>query len=394
MKDLLKLKNRIDNIVLNKINAFSPTISPAPKSEERQEIESIYEAFKYYVEKGVNDFIVQMKYMGSYCDIYLHKDIQQTYFVSRNAFLIRSIELQKLIDACKTIHEKIDWAENEIAILQAELLPWHALGENLIQNEFGAYLHSHKIHHQYLKDKVLYDKIELVRKSEAFQKYLSDKETLSENKFKENYPSHLQRQYEGMRNFRILDIEKYAQGINLYEEQLNHFGKDEVLYFKPFNILKYIKSDGEETIPNDNYTFKLVNEDKHLVLKIDHVDDLDNVSKSVYDWFSELKNNNVEGIMIKPQKSFINGIPPAFKVRNDSYLTMIYGINFMEEYSKNIRKRSIDQKLRASIQDWMLNWNLLKVNYNKINTENYFFKNLLYDRIMEESFEQKLDQRL
>jgi hypothetical protein len=73
---------------------------------------------------------------------------------------------------------------------------------------------------------------------------------------------------------------------------------------------------------------------------------------------------------------------------------LIYGINFIAEYQKNIRKRSIEQKLKASINDWMINWNLLKVKNKDIQAENYYYKNLLYDRIMEESFELKLDQRL
>ena len=95
MEDLRRIKNRIDWFCENKVNAFSPTISPAPKSAELKEIESITEAFKYFSERGVNEFIVERKYMGSYCDIYLHKNIEDTYFVSRNGYLINHIILMQ-----------------------------------------------------------------------------------------------------------------------------------------------------------------------------------------------------------------------------------------------------------------------------------------------------------
>lgn len=86
MEDLKKLKNRIDWFCANKINAFSPTISPAPKAPERKEIESIDKAIRYFYLNDVKDIIVERKYMGSYCDIYLNKNLDDTYFVSRNGY--------------------------------------------------------------------------------------------------------------------------------------------------------------------------------------------------------------------------------------------------------------------------------------------------------------------
>jgi len=100
MKELKKIKNRIDWFCVNKINAFSPTISPAPKSLQRNEIESIYEGVRYFFEQGVTEIVVQRKYMGSYCDIYLQKNLEETYFVSRNGYLISHIDLNAAKQAC------------------------------------------------------------------------------------------------------------------------------------------------------------------------------------------------------------------------------------------------------------------------------------------------------
>ena len=90
----------------------------------------------------------------------------------------------------------------------------------------------------------------------------------------------------------------------------------------------------------------------------------------------------------------MDGIPPAFKVRNNNYLTMIYGVDFIENFKRNINKRKIDSKLKCSVYDWMLNWKLVQIPYHEIHSENYKLKNLVLDRILGETDENKLDMRL
>jgi hypothetical protein len=50
--------------------------------------------------------------------------------------------------------------------------------------------------------------------------------------------------------------------------------------------------------------------------------------------------------------------------------------------------------LDCSINDWALNRKMLDVKYKDINKENYYLKNLVYDRIMGEKVEAGLDTRL
>jgi len=38
--------------------------------------------------------------------------------------------------------------------------------------------------------------------------------------------------------FKVLDLDVYKQSIDVYETQINHFGQQGDIYFKPFNILK------------------------------------------------------------------------------------------------------------------------------------------------------------
>ena len=394
MEDLKRLKNRIDWFCENKVNAFSPTISPAPKSKERNEIESIAEGIRYFYDKDVKEIVVERKYMGSYCDIYLNKNIEDTYFVSRNGYKIDHIDLEAAKATCKNLHARFDWTNLQLVIIQSELMPWSALGKGLIENEFGGYLNVHQNHCDHLTNSDLYRKIEAVKQSDAYLQFVEDKNVLSPKEFRAKYPHHIIRQYESLSEFNVLDLDIYKQSIDVYETQINHFGQQGEIYFKPFNILKKVFDDGSEQFVNDNLSYQEVNDDQFLHLPINNEEELDKTIEAVYAWFSTLAKDNEEGIVIKPRRAFAKGMPPAFKVRNNQYLTMIYGVDFQGRYDYLLHKRGIGRKLECSINDWMLNWELLKVPYGEINTENYFLKNLVFDRIMGEKAESGLDKRL
>lgn len=394
MEDLKRLKNRIDWFCENKVNAFSPTISPAPKSPERKEIESIDKAIRYFYNNGVKEIIVEKKYMGSYCDIYLNENLEDTYFVSRNGHKIDHIDLEAAKNACEKLHARFDWTGLQLIIIQSELMPWSAMGKGLIENEFGGYLNVHQNHCEHLMNSDLYKKIEAVKDSEVYKQFIEDKNTLPSKEFRAKYPHHIIRQYESLMEFKVLDLDIYKQSIDIYETQINHFGQEGDIHFKPFNILKKVFDDGSEEFVNDNLSYQEVNDDEFLYLLIDNEEKLNQTIDTVYTWFSTLEQSNEEGIVIKPRQAFIKGMPPAFKVRNNQYLTMIYGVNFHDQYDYYIYKRNIGRKLECSINDWMLNWELLKVAYNEIDKENYFLKNLVLDRIMGEKAEAGLDTRL
>ena len=394
MEDLKKLKNRIDWFCENKVNAFSPTISPAPKSPERNEIESIDKAVRYFFDNGVREIVVERKYMGSYCDIYLRKSLDDTYFVSRNGHKMDHIDIEAAKNACKELHARFDWTNLHLAIIQSELMPWSVLGQGLIENEFGGYLNVHQNHYEHLAGSDLYGKVAEVKDSEAYKTFIEDKGTLSLKDLKTKYPHHIIRQYESLSELKLPELNVYKQSIDIYEAQINHFGRQENIYLKPFNILKKVFDDGTEEFINDNLSYKDINDDEFLHLPINNEEELNDTIEKIYSWFAALEQDNEEGIVIKPRQAFIKGMPPAFKVRNNQYLTMIYGVNFHDRYGYYLYKRNIGKKLECSINDWALNRVLLSVPYNEINKENYFFKNLVLDRILGENAEAGLDVRL
>ena len=328
-----KTRNRIDWFCVNKINDFSPTISPAPKSKSNNEIESIDEAIRYYLERGVNEFVVQKKYMGSYCTIYLKRNLEETYFVSRNGYKIEHIDLDKAISSLKELHAKmvVAFPDFETLVIASELLPWKVLGGNLIEKEFVGYYDALQTHNSYLRSSGLIEKLNSVKESATFTEYIFDKKALSRKEFSNKYKSHIIRQYESLLAVKIPDISKQSEALNVFKNQIDTFGKEEEIYFKPFTILKTVNVSGEESIPNSNLTYELVNEDAFLHLEFNASNTIENL-KMIHDFFEELTTANEEGIMIKPVKNYIKDLPPCFKVRNNNYLTMIYGVNFYQDF--------------------------------------------------------------
>lgn len=394
MEDKNIIKKRIDWFCKNKINAFSPTISPAPKSLERNEIESLYEGILWFLNAGVSEIVIQKKYMGSYCDIYLHKNLEKSYLVSRNGFQINHLDKEKWLNALKELHDRFSWESVEIRIIQSELMPWSVLGKGLINNEFSGYYISHRIHCDYLEESNLYEKLNKIKQTPEFISFTEDAKTLSQNELKEKYPMHVIRQYEAIKKFKFLYLENYRKNIQLFKNQLDIFGKDSEIYFKPFNILKEIHSDGSETFVNDNLSFKQINDDDFLHYIFENQEDFEQKFPKIQHWVNKINQNNEEGVMIKPRTAFLSGMPPAFKVRNNNYLTLVYGVDFQDRLQENIEKRNIKSKLKCSINDWAINQKMIKTPYREIDEENYYFKNLILDRILGEEIEKQLDSRL
>ncbi|MGE6356174.1 hypothetical protein ACQKCJ_20075 [Flavobacterium sp. NPDC079362] len=390
-----KVRNRIEWFCKNKINDFSPTISPAPKSKTKNEIESIEEAVNYYIEKGVSEFVVQKKYMGSYCTIYLKRNLEETYFVSRNGFKMDHIDVEKTIHSLKDLHAKMEIAfpDFETILIASELLPWKVLGAGLIEKEFTGYYDALKTHNEYLKSSGLLEKLISVRESDTFTEYILDKKQLTKKEFNNKHKAHIVRQYEALAAVKIPDVTKQEESLKVFHNQIDTFGNEAELHFKPFTILKIVNISGGEVLPNSNLTYKLVNDDAFLQLEITALNKEEKLQE-IYSFFEKLTNENEEGIMIKPVQNYIKNLPPCFKVRNNNYLTMIYGVNFHQDFDHYLEKRNVKKKMEQSINGWEINQKMLQIPYKDLEEENYLMRLLLLKRINNEEIEKTLDPRL
>lgn len=338
--------------------------------------------------------MVQKKYMGSYCDIYLHKELTDSYLVSRNGYKINHLNRAQWLAALTDLHARFSWSDTAIRIIQSELMPWSTLGKGLIANEFSAYYISHQIHANYLQQSDLYTKITQIRQKPEYKAFVADAKALSSKELKDKYPNHIIRQYQSVRDMKFLDLPNYAKNISLFKKELDIFGKEAPIYFKPFNILKEIKDDGTEVFVNDNLSFQQINDDEFLHYTFADEADFEAKYPEIRAWVDKMNANEEEGVVIKPRKAFLPAMPPAFKVRNNDYLTLIYGVDFQDRLQEQINKRNIKGKLKCSINDWAINAKLLQTPYADIHEENYEFKNLVLDRILGEEIENQLDSRL
>src|SRR5690606_19008471 len=90
---------RLKFLAINKVNFISGTMCPGDKEETV--LESLNSALNYYKNTVISKVILQKKYMGSSAQIYLNSDIEKSYSVSRNGFLIdRRVDM-------KSIYEKL-----------------------------------------------------------------------------------------------------------------------------------------------------------------------------------------------------------------------------------------------------------------------------------------------
>jgi hypothetical protein len=233
-----------------------------------------------------------------------------------------------------------------------------------------------------------------VKQSQSYREYMDYRANHKEKELREHFPAHIVRQYESLTAFKMHNLKDYRKYVDVYAAQLEHFGKTGEIYFKPFNILKKVYNDGLELIVDDNLSYREVNDDDCLHLPVGNEEEMNSSIEAVYDWFAHLEAENEEGIVIKPKQAFVKNLPPALKIRNNQYLVMIYGIDFQTNYQHYFDKRKIGRKLECSINDWMLNWEMLNVKYADIDRENYLMKNLVLDRIMGEQVEATLDIRL
>ena len=373
---------------------FSPTISPAPKNVERNEIESLYNAIKYFKDIGQTKLCIQPKYMGSYSDVLLMKDITQSKVYSRKGHYIDWLDNEELIDGLLNIHNRFDWSELDYVLLQAELMPWSAMGEGLIEKEFDSYVHCLEHHVNYLKEHKIFDKINNLKNQNDFSEYLNDRDVLSKKELNKKFPSHIKRQYEGWDNFYMYDIEEYERGIETYKEQLGLYGVKAKIYFKPFNVLKYGYSSGEQKINTSNIDgFNAVSENQMLVIDFEEMSFVEAISHA-YKFYHALVERGAEGIMVKPDEVFIEGHPPAFKVRNNDYLTMIYGVNFKHDYDYYLSRRKVGKKIKESVNQWEIARKMLEIPFSEISVDNEYYTKLIELRVEAEYREVYLDSRL
>lgn len=381
----------------DKISFISGTIAPADADRAKGELESLDKALQYYKDQGVKEVVLQPKYMGSRCNVYLSKNPDECFATSRNGHKIKHIENMPQLFANLRRQFATQLQEYKLIVLDGELMPWHAMGAGLIDEQY-------RVVECGLQSE--FSMLDAAGYEEVLAQTLADREASGFNADKGNMPKEeLYKKYGQARghSFRCLDaltghtLAEHAAALAVYSEQIYLFGSPGGLDYKPFGILKSIGNDGTEfnwqaPLQSNLSQFETVSEDQCLKVDLENPDDWGRA----WDFFiNTTAIAKMEGIVVKPSV-ITDNVAPALKVRGPNYLTLIYGYDyqFPSKYKRLIESKRTGKKMRTSIQQHKIGQRLLDVPRETISEENEEYLQLLAHMIVEEKFEKTLDPRL
>lgn len=382
----------------NQVNFISGTMSPADKDEAAGELESLRRGLDYFTERGVTEVVLQPKYMGSRCNVYLHRELEQCYAISRNGYKVRAVDLTRIYEQLREkLGSYMERESIEMMILDGELLPWKALGEGLIERQFRPIGSALETELDFLRQHGYENALgSLIDQYEA-SGFEQDQYHLAKAALSDKYGSRLYQNYRYAREVREsqVTLDQHDEAYRVYKRQLELYAGDADLTYKPFAILKEVLVNGEERLPNGRTSemYQFLNEDACLVLDLKASD----AYAQAEQFFAELTvDNHMEGVVIKPEFEQRGTTVPYMKVRNSGYLSIIYGYDykFPRKYGKLMKQKNITSKLRTSMNEHRLGQQMLEIMLQDIAPDNAEYMQVAANLLFEVAKEKEIDPRL
>lgn len=401
-------EKRLTYVLRNKINFISGTMSPADKDFRNKELESLSKGLDYFKENGVTEVVLQPKYMGSRCNLYLARELSECYATSRNGYKISHVDLTEVfVRLMEKFQPLMDEKSADMIIFDGELLPWSALGKGLIERQFEVIGKSLETEIAFLKEFGFEKNFQEMAGRYEASGFEGVKSKLTKKELVEQFGLSDYNNFKDLKG--ILEswqsLDEQERAADVYQKQLELYGKESELEYKPFSILKIVYTDGKEELPGATWRtselFSMISEDEYLVVNLE--------SDSAYDvakqFFEKLTTERgMEGVVIKPELPVkgtgvggdAGGVIPFMKVRNSEYLTLVYGYDyrFPHKYEKLIKQKSIKRKIQASLAEHQLGMQMLNVRLDEISPDNLPFKQTVANLLFEESKESEIDPRL
>ena len=390
------IDKRITHLINNKVNYISGTISPSATSREHIEslgkgLSQMYEIYEKHPE--CNFVSVQVKHMGSRLQYYYFpNDMASSYCVTRNGYKCKLlddesiaiyIKLTKIYETLKSI----DFVEPDakLIIFDGELMPWKKLGDSIINHNYTNVASSIESEEKMLIESGFYDKHnDLIKQFD--DSGFADEKNCSSKKLCEKYGESMYQTYKAIKENRLRyesreEREKY---LNLFNRQLDLYAKDGPTDYEPFSVLKIVY-DYKEVIPyildpvlNPKSLcvvglYSIISEHAGLILDIS-VPFKENYEILEMFW-KRVCDEGHEGIILKPNYIFFD-VPQYIKVRNPDYLSIIYGFDYTnpQRYEALKAKKHINKKLQLSINETIAGYDLLKVPYSQLTTDDGYAK--------------------
>lgn len=380
-----KQRARLDWVVKNKVNFISGTMCPSDAQDGV--LEPIHWALKYYKDNGIDEVILQPKYMGSRAQVYIFEDPSKCYFVSRSGFrqddrFDLTEEYERLIELFKEDFQNGLY----LRIIDAEILPWRLLGAGLVDRQFYGLLDVATAEQEFLKS------VEFDSQFDKWRDKFSGKfEEKSKEQVVKSEGYHIWSMFRAYEEFDYMTTEERLEFLKVFEKQLELYGQDRPVEVKPFSILKDVWAEESGKDPTQPfYTEKLYDNASNVEMAEMLIDDpylvisTDNNRDAGIFLFNLTANKGFEGVVVKPVNVSVENIAPYIKVRNEEYLTLVYGYDYLSSwhYDKLIKRKRINRKLRQSIEDWKRGWKMLSYPYNNLDQESY--RQLVAEHVFDE----------
>ncbi|NEN84027.1 metallophosphoesterase [Paenibacillus elgii] len=388
---------RLRYVSRNKINFISGTMSPADKDVAAGELESLQRGLDYFADRGVRQVVLQPKYMGSRCNIYLHKDREQCFAVSRNGYKINQVDLTGIYDRLlQKFGGYIEQNGVSMLLLDGELMPWKALGDGLIERQFKPIEKALESELDFLKRngfEQAFGKLTEEYRASGFEK---DQFHLSKAALSDKYGASVYQNYKYVHDIleTYVPLEEHEAAYGTYRKQLELYAEDGELEYKPFALLKVVYDSGEEWLPDwsTSEMYRFLSDDEFIMLDLSEPES----RKKAEQYFATLTiGKHMEGVVIKPEVVEGRSVP-YMKVRNPEYLSIIYGYDyrFPHKYGKLMRQKNIHSKLRTSINEYRLGSQMLSVRFDEIAPDHEAYNEIVANLLFEVAREKEIDPRL
>lgn len=391
-----KEQKRLLRMVNNQVQYLSGTMAPAAANVEENDLESLQEALNYYRQQGVQQVVLEPKYMGSRANIYLYNKLEDCYGISRKGYKLRLPEMEQVfIQLQQQFASYMEENHISMLLLDGELLPWRALGENLIEGEYWPVAKGIEVELDFLKHSQFSQQFQQLAAKLNASDFTVDSHHLSKKQLSEKYGDHSARQFRELLKAapHQVPLAEQEAALQLYQQQIELYGKDAPLSFKAFDLLKIVYQDREEVVAQPtSEIYQFLNKDEFLLVDLNSP----SAEEQAQAYFEKMTlAQQMEGIVVKPEHQK-NGVAPFLKVRNEAYLTLIYGFTYhsSHSYQKLIKGKNISHKLRTSIKEYELARELLRLPIDELTKENTEYLNLLANLLFEMDKESAFDPRL
>lgn len=332
-------------IPMEQLIYIPPTMSPTPEASVLPDyMEHPQEAIDYYKSKDIHTLIAEKKHMGSRAIILLFSDRQASiektgidslgviYTRTGRRFFDKEMEARMLakLHADLTASDYFRKKETEFLLLDAEILPWNLKAKDLISKQYA-----------HVAEAAFMDRSRLAEKlGEAAMN--NEELTIWHKAYK--------MKLDNAQNFQDV-FQQYCWDVSNESE----------IQIAPFHLLAYSNRSflakthvwHMEQISELAKCSSMLKETDYMVITDDTSAD------EVIRWWQQMTEDGHEGIVIKPEtftaKSKGKLLQPAIKVRGRKYLSIIYGMDYLEEqHLTRLKNRRTGKKQKLALQEFAL----------------------------------------